>query len=170
LEMIREDACLTDSIVTTGIPDLYRQHETRVELTTAAGKAAIDYIQADKRITDVIISDENDAVTALGDVQRIVNSLASIAHVNAVRLRSLFFNHAPEQYTRAVIDRLAAMNRLSIVGPLRLEIETRFYHAGEISSAHHGVVRALNNRGIAVYNNTPLIAGVNDKAETIQAL
>ncbi|MCP3953626.1 MAG: radical SAM protein, partial [Desulfobacterales bacterium] len=46
LEMIREDACLTDSIVTTGIPDLYRQHETRVELTTAAGKAAIDYIQA----------------------------------------------------------------------------------------------------------------------------
>ncbi|MCP3954610.1 MAG: lysine 2,3-aminomutase, partial [Desulfobacterales bacterium] len=47
---------------------------------------------------------------------------------------------------------------------------TRFYHAGEISSAHHGVVRALNNRGIAVYNNTPLIAGVNDKAETIQAL
>ncbi len=168
--MIREDACLTDSIVSTHIPDLYRQHETRVELTTAAGKAALDYIQADNRITDVIISDGNGVVASLCEVERLVRHLAAIAHVNAVRLRSLMFNHSPEQFTRAVIDRLAAMNRLSIVGPLRLEIETRFYHAGEIISAHHQVVRDLNNRGITVYNNTPLIAGVNDNAEAIQAL
>jgi lysine 2,3-aminomutase len=162
LDMIREDACLTDSIVTSRIPALYRQHETRVELTTAAGKAAMDYIQADNRITDVIISDGNDVVTALGEVERLVRRLTAIAHVNAVRLRSLMFNHSPEQFTRAVVDRLAGMNRLSIVGPLRLEIETRFYDAGEITPAHDQVVRELNNRGITIYSNTPLITGVND--------
>jgi L-lysine 2,3-aminomutase len=56
------------------------------------------------------------------------------------------------------------------VNPLRLEIETRFYQAGEITEDHSRLVRSLNNRGITVYNNTPLISGVNDTAEEIQRL
>jgi L-lysine 2,3-aminomutase len=59
---------------------------------------------------------------------------------------------------------------LSLVGPLRLEIETRFYQAVEISEDHARLVRSLNNRGITVYNNTALISGMNDTAGEIQEL
>ena len=59
-ELIREDPCLLDSVVSTNTAYLCRQHETRVELTLKAGDAAIDYISADQRITDVVISDEKD--------------------------------------------------------------------------------------------------------------
>ncbi|MCP4686634.1 MAG: lysine 2,3-aminomutase, partial [Desulfobacterales bacterium] len=149
---------------------LFRQHETRVELTTGAAEADFRYIQADDRITDVIISSKRDVVESLGDVSRVVERLAGIPHVNAVRARSGMFNFYPEKYTRAVIDRLARLNRLSIGRPLRLEIETRFFRAGEIRGAHDRLVRKLNNRGITVYNNTPLLSGVNDTPDAIHEL
>jgi lysine 2,3-aminomutase len=169
-DLSQNDHCLTDSIVATGIPHLYRQHETRVELNVAVGEDGMQYIQADNRITDVIISTEEDPLTMLGSVERLVHLLAAIPHVNSVRLRSLMFNSSPERFTRVAIDRLAEMNRLSIVGPLRLEIETRFYQVDEITDEHTRLVRKLNNRGITVYNCTQLISGVNDNADTIQDL
>ncbi|MCP3883709.1 MAG: lysine 2,3-aminomutase, partial [Sulfitobacter sp.] len=170
LEMIRTDACLTDTLVDTTIAGLFRQHETRVELTVPTENAAIDYILADTRITDVIIATENDVVASIEAVEKLVARLATIPHVNAVRLRSLAFNYSPEVFTRAVIDRLATLNRLSIVGPLRLEIETRFYRAENITASHDRIVRSLNNRGITVYANTPLLSGINNNAATVQAL
>lgn len=169
-ELIQKDQCLTDSIVETGVPHLFRQHETRVEVNLAVGGDGIDYIQADNRITDVVISAEDDPLTMLGSVERLVQSLATIPHVNSVRVRSLMFNTSPERVTRLVVDRLAGMNTLSIVGPKRLEIETRFYQASEIADEHICLVRKLSNRGITVYNNTPLISGVNDSADQIHSL
>ncbi len=170
VELIGEDLCLKDSIVSTNTDHLYRQHETRVELTLDASDGEFDYIAADDRITDVIISDENDPITSIKRVEDVVKRLADIPHLNGVRLRSLMFNHAPERFTHALVERLADLNRLSLVGPLRLEIETRFYKAGEIHEGHSKLVRSLNNRGITVYNNTPLISGLNDTADEIQAL
>ncbi len=169
-KLIQMDNCLTDSIVATGIPHLFRQHETRVELNIAVGEKGIQYILADERITDVIISAEDDPITMLGSVERLVHLLAAIPHVNSVRLRSLMFNSSPERFTRLAIDRLAEMNGLSIVGSQRLEIETRFYQADEVRDEHARLVRKLNNRGITIYNNTPLISGLNDDADLIQAL
>lgn len=169
-ELLGEDHCLNDSIVSTGNAQLYRQHETRVEMTLDAGESAFEYIEKDERITDVIVSDENDPITSIKRVENVVKRLADIPHVNSVRLRSLMFNHAPERITHAVVEKLSDLNRLSLVGPLRLEIETRFYKAGEVSEVHSKLVRSLNNRGITVYNNTPLIGGLNDTADDIQAL
>jgi len=170
MELLREDHCLNGSIVETNTDHLCRQHETRVELTLRASDAEIDYISADQRITDVVISDEEDPLTGLNRVVNLIRCLAEIPHINAVRLRSLMFNLAPERFTPAAIDRLADLNRLSLIGPLRLEIETRFYQAVEISEDHARLVRSLNNRGITVYNNTPLISGINDTASEIQEL
>ena len=35
-------------------------------------------------------------------------------------------NHSPRRFTPALIDALGGLNRLTIVNPLRLEIETEF--------------------------------------------
>ncbi|MCP4686443.1 MAG: radical SAM protein, partial [Desulfobacterales bacterium] len=169
-DSVLEDQRSRVTITPTGSPHLFRQHETRVELTTGAAEADFQYIRADDRITDVIVSSKRDVVESLGDVSRVVERLAGIPHVNAVRARSGMFNFYPDKYTRAVIDRLARLNRPSIGRPLRLEIETRFFRAGEIRDAHDRLVRKLNNRGITVYNNTPLLSGVNDTPDAIHEL
>jgi L-lysine 2,3-aminomutase len=87
-----------------------------------------------------------------------------------VRLRSLKFNYEPKIYTPVVIDQMGSLNRLTMVNPLRLEIETQFLCADEVRPAHARLTRRLNNKGISVYNNTPLLGRINDTADAIHRL
>ncbi len=153
---------------------ILRLHETRVEIDVRAGEEQIDYIRSDDRITDVIISSSNamktDAIDCLFYIKPLIKKLQNIPHVNAVRLFSPKFNNKPKAYTRAVTNTLGDLNRLCVVNPLRLEIETWFTLADEITNAHEKLVRRLNNKGITVYCNTALLGGVNDADVHIHAL
>jgi L-lysine 2,3-aminomutase len=161
---------LSASIVDTGSETISRLHETRVEIDADCRPTDLDYIRKDERITDVVIVSDQDATESLHAIGAIIRALADVPHVNAVRLRSLAFNYDPQSYTPAVIDKLAGMNKLTIVNPLRLEIETQFLFADEFSPEHNRLTRRLNNRGITVYNNTPLLRRINDTPEAIHAL
>ena len=161
---------ITPTIVPTGIAGISRVHETRVEIGAECAKADLDYIRGDERITDVVIVSEEDATASLYQIGNIISILEEMPHVNAVRLRSLKFNYEPERYTPVVIDKLADLNKLTIVSPLRLEIETQFLVADEFRPAHSRLTRLLNNKGITVYNNTPLLGLVNDTPDAIHRL
>jgi L-lysine 2,3-aminomutase len=161
---------IAPSIVDSGSSTISRVHETRVEIDADTTDEDIDIIRGDDRITDVLIVSENDAVESLFQIHRIIHVLQEIPHVNAVRLRSLKFNYEPQSFTPVVIDKLADLNKLTIVNPLRLEIETQFLVAEEFRPAHTRLARALNNQGITVYNNTPLLGRINDSPEAIHRL
>jgi hypothetical protein len=158
------------TIVPTASATLCRAHETRVEIDVTAGDKDLDYVRQDNRITDVLISSRQDAIDGLHQIGKLINHLRQIPHVNALRLRSLKFNYEPAVYTRGVIGRLAELNRLTVANPLRLEIETQFLHSGEIEPVHEELVKALHNKGVTVYSNTPLLANINDNAEEIHRL
>jgi lysine 2,3-aminomutase len=170
LPMILSDGQIAPSLVQTGSATLSRVHETRVEIAAECSPADIDYIRGDERITDVVIVSENDATRSLYEITKIVRMLQDISHVNSVRVRSLKFNYEPQCYTPAVIDTLAGLNTLTMVNPLRLEIETQFLVAEEFRPAHTRLTRLLNNNGITVYNNTPLLGGINDTPQAIHQL
>ena len=116
------------------------------------------------------LASPTDAAGRAVPIRRLALALETAPHVNALRLRSLRFNYSPERFTPAVIDALADLNRLTPVNPLRLEIETQFLVAAEIRPVHARLVRQLNNRGISVYGNTPLLGGVNDTPAAIHQL
>lgn len=158
------------SIVDTGSSTISRVHETRVEIDANCIETDLDYIRQDERITDVVVVSEKDATDSLFRISKIIRSMEEIPHVNAVRLRSLKFNYEPESYSPVVIDRLAGLNKLTMVHPLRLEIETQFVVAEEFRQVHTRLTRLLNNSGITVYNNTPLLAGLNDTPDAIHRL
>jgi len=158
------------SIVDTGLKDLLRLHETRVEMDVHASEEQLDYIRSDDRITDIIISSSTDAIDSLYYIKSLIKTLKEIPHVTAVRLVSMKFNTAPEAYTRAVVNTLGDLNSLCVVNPLRLEIETWFTLSHEITPAHAKLARRLNNKGISVYCNTALLGGVNDGDAQIHSL
>ncbi len=161
---------LSPSVVETGSPIISRVHETRVEMD-ATGKARdLDYIRSDTRITDIVILCEKSVPASLRQIRGIIRALEKMPHVNAVRLRSPEFNTSPELFSTAVIDQLASLNKLTLVNPLRLEIETQFISANEFQAAHTRLTRRLNNRGITVYNNTPLLGRINDTPDAIHRL
>ena len=155
------------SIVQTGSDSLARVHETRVEISVDATEADIAYIREHTLISDVVIISEQDAVESLYQIGKLIKQLREIPHVNAVRLRSLKFNYAPQSYTPTVVDRLGELNHVTVSNPLRLEIETWFLKAAEVNPAHAKLTRRLNNKGITVYSNTPLLGRINDSPDEI---
>jgi L-lysine 2,3-aminomutase len=170
LPLIRGREGIAPSIVATNSKTLSRVHLTRVEIDAQYTSADLDYIRADDRISDVVVVSPTDVVEALLPIRRLARALEKAPHVNALRLRSLKFNYEPERFTPAVIEALADLNRLTLVNPLRLEIETQFLVAGELLPVHARLARQLNNRGISVYGNTPLLGGINDTPSAIQQL
>ena len=159
------------SIVQSQADGLYRQHETRVEISVDAGEDALAAIESDPLITDVIVAGEDqDVLLRLYETEAIVSRLYGTSHVNTVRLRSLVLAGAPEACTPAVLERLGRMNRLEVAHPLRVEIETQFLRADEVTPAHWQLARNLSNQGITLYANVPLLAGVNDSPEEMQGL
>jgi lysine 2,3-aminomutase len=169
LELINQ-VQIVQSIVKTGLEKLIRLHETRVQIDITATDEEMNYISSDDRITDVVIASEYDAIDSIYYIKKIINKLKELGHVNSVRLRSMKFNYAPEAFTSSVVNTLGDLNKLSVVNPLRLEIETWFIDDTEITETHSKVVTKLNNKGITVYCNTPLLGGVNDSDETIHNL
>ncbi|MGD2127448.1 MAG: radical SAM protein [Desulfobacteraceae bacterium] len=164
------DQRITQSIVETGSPSLVRLHETGVGIDVEGDDRDIEYIRKDDKITDVVIFCKSDAVECLYRIGEVVTRLRDIHHVNAVRLRSLKFNYAPETYTPGAIEKLGTLNKLTAVNPLRLEIETEFLHPSEIMEAHVRPFNALHNRGITVYANTPLLGTINDAPDVINRI
>ena len=161
---------IAPSIVNTGSSTISRVHETRVEIDAECIEMDLDYTRGDERITDVVIVSAKDATESLFQISKIISALGEIPHVNAVRLRSLKFNYEPESYSPVVIDKLASLNKLTMVNPLRLEIETQFLVADEFQPVHTRLTRLLNNKGITVYNNTPLLGRINDTPDAIHHL
>ncbi len=169
-ELVIESEKMTPSLAGTRSFKISRVHETRVEVADDCPLEELYYIRGDERITDVVILSEVDAVDSLRKISAIVHQLYDIPHVNAVRLRSLKFNYAPQAYTPAVVDALAGLNRLTLADPQRLEIETQFLAAEEIDEVHGLLTRRLRNRGITVYCNTPLLGRINDRPDAIHQL
>ncbi len=161
------------NIVFTGSQTLSRIHITRIEVECPCGSDLgynIDYIRANEEITDVVIACKEDIISSLYDVNEIIKHLADIKHVNAIRLRSIKFLYSPEAFSKQVISKLSFLNHLSVVNPKRLEIEIQIHHASELGKKHKNLVTLLRDTGITVYNNTPLLTGINDTPEQIHAI
>ncbi|MFN2437283.1 MAG: lysine 2,3-aminomutase, partial [Desulfotignum sp.] len=156
------------SIVHTGLTGLARVHETRVCLQPWAGEAEMAYIEQDHRITDVLVAGE--AVDNLFEIRNMADQLSKIPHVNALRVRSMKLATDPMAYTRSKVNFLGDINRLSVVQPLRLEIDTWFVVDTDLTPDHATVTRRLNHKGITVYANVPLLGGVNDNDAKIHDL
>jgi L-lysine 2,3-aminomutase len=162
------------AIVPSGSESLHRVHKTRVELNCDVSDEEItrdiDLAAGDERITDVVLYSHKDALRSLYRVGKIVDQLAAVPHITAVRIRSWNLNYEPETFSDAVIKRIASWNNLCPAAPTRLEIETRFLHSTEFKPEHEKVVKALRQRGVTVYNNTPLLGFINDSEEEMVRL
>jgi len=161
-------------MVAGGSSALSRVHETRVELDCMAGEEelarALEVISETGAITDVVLHSARAPVRSLSRVGEIIDRLASVSHVTAVRLRSQLFRSRPEAYTDGVLRKLGHLNRLRVTNPLRLELEVLFLHPSELKSPHAGIARVLRRKGITVYANVPLIPFINDNPEEMLGL
>ncbi|MFW6311126.1 MAG: radical SAM protein [Nanoarchaeota archaeon] len=148
---------------------IYRRHKTRIEIDMNED-IDFEFIKNNTQITDVIISSENDPIDNLLRLEEILKELSELENISSIRIRSLKFNYAPEEYGYMVINKLAEYNKVSLFYPKRIEIETQFLHSSEAKKEHKELVRRLNNQGITVYNNTPILKEINDDLKEIEKI
>jgi KamA family protein len=162
------------SIIATGTESLFRTHPTRAELDCDAHddemSSHLSTIDADPRITDVVLFSSRDPLRTPSRTGAVVGRLAAMRNVSAVRLRSQSMVLEPETLSDAMIKRVASWNRLSVVNPLRVEVEIELLHSGQLQQKHASLVRSLLRRGVTVYNSTPLLAFINDDDDEVARL
>jgi len=153
------------------VPCLARDHLARAELDVGASagelEAALAYLREQPLITDLVLSRREDPLTHISHTLEVLDRLAAVPSLRVLRVRSPSLGHGG---SAEVLDGLARRNRLRAVRPRRIEVEVRILLASSVTETMGRVVQELRQRGIAVYANVPLLAGVNDTGAELRQI
>jgi len=124
---------------------------------------AIDRIAADPSIDEVILSG-GDPLTLVDDhLAELARRLAKVPHLRRLRVHTRLPIMIPQRITTELIDWL----RGTRLAPIMV---VHANHAQEIDEPTAAAIGRLVDAGIAVLNQSVLLAGVNDTAQTLIAL
>jgi L-lysine 2,3-aminomutase len=154
---------------------LQRVHLTRAEVDCSLAPTDVDEVVETlagwDRVTDIVLwSSGIDPLRQPRRLERLVDRIAALPQITAVRVRSRAATLAPEGLSRRSLEALISRNRPGAVAPLRLELELGVVHHGELSSHHGRLADRLREHGVTVYNSSVLLSGVNLSAREVRAI
>ncbi len=124
---------------------------------------AIEYIANDTSIEEVILSGGDPLVANDVVLQSLTDKLNTVPHIKRIRIHSRIPILLPERITP---DFLAWVTQLQ----QSLVLVVHCNHPNEISPAVTTAMRALQQAGVVLLNQSVLLKGVNDQADTLVAL
>jgi EF-P beta-lysylation protein EpmB len=124
---------------------------------------AIRYIQGDESIEEVLLSGGDPLTLTDGVLFRLIDQIESIGHVRRLRIHTRLPIAIPQRITADLVDRLSR-SRLS------LWVVVHANHAQEIDAAVADSIERLKRGGISILNQSVLLAGVNDDADSLENL
>ncbi len=131
-------------------------------ITEAQLQKAIAYIRAHKEIRDVLISGGDPLTMSTEKLEHIISSLRAIDHVEIIRIGTRVPVVLPMRITQELTDMLRKYHPIWI--------NTHFNHPNELTPEAARACAAIVDAGIPLGNQTVLLRGVNDNAETMKRL
>ncbi len=157
-------------LVTTGACAIhcrycFRQHFPYAEGNprAAAWRASLDYIRNDTSIREVILSGGDPLSLSDDKLAALVRQLEGIGHLRLLRLHTRLPVVLPSRVDEALLAWLAA-TRLKPVMVIHAN------HPAEIDSAVAEALARLRAAGVTLLNQSVLLRGINDQAETLAQL
>jgi len=149
-------------MVTTNLCAMYCRHCTRKrEWRSPEGHASLSrieemirYIRAHEEIRDVIVSGGDPLILSTHRLEKILQSLRSIPHVEIIRIGT----RVPVVMPMRIDDELIEV--LDKYGPIWLN--TQFNHPDEITEESAKACDRILRAGVPIGNQTVLLRGVND--------
>ncbi|MFD2167658.1 EF-P beta-lysylation protein EpmB [Thalassotalea euphylliae] len=126
-------------------------------------QAALDYIATHKEIHEVIFSGGDPLMANDNHLQWLIEKVEAIAHVSRLRIHTRLPVVIPSRVTNSLVDMLAT-SRLKATMVLHIN------HANEIDDAVESAAKRLKQAGIPLFNQSVLLKGVNDNANTLATL
>ncbi|HEY1857416.1 KamA family radical SAM protein [Acidocella sp.] len=160
--------CTRSYAVGTDTPLVHKEHVT----SNKSWHAALDYISAHPQIEDIVVSGGDVARLKASHVRELGEALLNIEHIRRIRFATKAISVQPMKFLH---DHEWMEALLSVIEQGRAQfkdvcIHTHFNHPSEITPMVERVMRRLHARGVVVRNQTVLLRGVNDDAETLRTL
>jgi L-lysine 2,3-aminomutase len=143
-------------------------------------KNALEYIKKHKEINNILISGGSPVLLEYKALKTILDELSNIENVNQIYIAGgrPIFN--PNLYSLELADLLSEYNRINYKKPFlskKVGMSVHINHPDEINIVPKGeklsAIEALNrfiSKGILVYCQSAVLAGINDNKDTIEEL
>lgn len=143
----------------------FRRHFPYAEnqLSRSDWQRAIAYIRADARISEVILSGGDPLVARDDYLSELVDALAAVAHVTTLRIHTRLPVVIPDRITTGLLEAICRPG-LSTVMVLHSN------HPNEIDAAVTEAAAQLRAANVTLLNQSVLLAGINDSADTLARL
>lgn len=140
----------------------FRRHFDYAEANPAVDqwRAALAYLQADESITEVILSGGDPLSLSDRRLGELISRLERIGHLRRLRFHTRTAVVLPSRITGSLVS-LLRDTRLQTVVVLHVN------HAQEIDDDVRVAVAKLRAAGLTLLNQSVLLRGVNDRAETL---
>lgn len=123
---------------------------------------ALSYISSHEEIRDVLISGGDPLVMSTAKLEHIIASIREIPHVDIVRIGTRVPVVMPMRITEELTDMLKKYQPIWI--------NTHFNHPKELTPDSARACAAIVDAGIPLGNQSVLLKGINDDAETMKKL
>lgn len=134
------------------------------EIAAANGwREALAHVRADPGIGEVILSGGDPLVLSDAKLREFSNGLEAIPQVRTLRIHSRVPVVLPERVDAGFCDWLAAL-------PLRRVIVLHANHPNELDEHVHAACARLREAGATLLNQSVLLRGINDDADTLAGL
>ncbi len=143
----------------------FRRHFPYGEETAAANgwRAAIEHLLANTDIDEVLLSGGDPLSLSTAKLAELTDALRAAPHLRRLRIHSRLPVVLPARVDAALLDWLD-----SLPWPAVMVIHAN--HAQELDDSVAEACAALAARRVRLYNQSVLLRGVNDRAETLVAL
>lgn len=122
----------------------------------------IDYLAATPTVRDVLLTGGDPLVFNESNLRWLLERLRAIPHIEIIRIGSRMPVKLPFRITNELVETLSEFH------PIWLN--THFNHPKELTSDAAAAVDRLLRAGIPVGNQTVLLRGINDDADTLRSL
>jgi lysine 2,3-aminomutase len=123
---------------------------------------ALSWIAAHREIRDVIVSGGDPLIASDARIAALLDRLAAIPHVEVIRIATRAPVTLPQRITTDLCRVLRAHPAVWVM--------THFNHPKELTPEARDACGQLIDAGLPVMNQTVLLRGVNDDADTLEAL
>ncbi|MBW2523381.1 MAG: KamA family radical SAM protein [Deltaproteobacteria bacterium] len=123
---------------------------------------ALEYLRQEHSVREVILSGGDPLLLGTNKLARLVAALRRIDHIQTLRLATRVPSVLPQRVTRELCDRLRELHPIWVM--------THFNHPAELTVEASAACRRLVDAGFPLMNQTVLLAGINDRAEVLEAL
>ena len=130
--------------------------------------AAMDYIREHKEITNVLLTGGDSLKVPTGKLEEIIGRLREIDHVNVIRLGTKMLSY---DVHRVLNDpELPKMIRTYSTDEKKMYVMCHFSHPRELTDLAIEAANILLDARAILFNQTPLVRGVNDDPYTLARL